>query len=299
MKLPKLKFQLAVKGETQSLPESSLPSRDDRKVLFRMTPLRLPGWSIQFRSGHSKEKVILHLLVKSILESLNRNEKVLFLLILPSANDVHYEVCKKALQLSNQPSYVRQIWFREVQKLVPSGYFPEEPFRYLRSFRPVLTISKVWTERTRLRPKSFIGKGHSDQGCLPVTPSWREMISGDGDVLNPTICKLKKFNREFLGLSVSGSEPVPGSVFQTDEAKLGRNGGKSASSPHPRSGSHRRNSLSDIRRRKTLKRQGKTLARKSRKSGGKKPSKIRVPGKNCRASKGTSPSRKRKKKIHS
>lgn len=208
MRIPRLEFQLANKGITKSLEESefSLTGESADRVLWITTPRQLPGWTIIYRSSHSKELTLKHLILKYIIQELNLNELLVFRMLLIDLNDEDYSTIE--LILSNHSKV--KINLIAILDLISEYKFLElgEPLRFYNSFRPSMVINKLWSLIKKLPPKRYIGVGYKDHGTLSTAPSWKEQYVSDGEV--DTKANLLKFRLRVLFNPLSRNPIHPG-----------------------------------------------------------------------------------------
>lgn len=180
MIIPKKETTLAVNGLTKSLLVAELPIGESAdRILWVITPLRLPGWSILFKCSHTKKMTIQHLVLKLLLQKINYNEKIVLLQLLVGLSEPEYEVIE--LILTNQDK-ISKLRSEVLQLLSFHGFLEiEDPVRQFPSFTPEVTIFKVWTQKAKIAPKRYIGVGYNDHGTLSSGPSWKEQLTTDGD----------------------------------------------------------------------------------------------------------------------
>lgn len=196
MIIPRYKFQLALKGETKSLPEAAFPLSGEsaNKVLWIVTPRVLPGWTIVYRSTHSWKHTLRHLLLKFLFQELNKNEMVVIQMLAVKLTDEDYEILE--MILSNHLS--KKVLLARVLQLLSDYNYLEtvQPAREFLSFEPRMEIQKVWTQEKRIPPKRYIGVGYNDHGTLSTAPSWKDQLSEDGEV--STRASLLKFHLKMI-----------------------------------------------------------------------------------------------------
>lgn len=179
--LPKLQTRLAISGDTKSLKAVEHPSGwATERVLWIITPIRLPGWSVVFISSHSRRLTTRHLVLKLLLKDLNSNEKdVLFNLLLVLKGE-EYKILEKIL--SNQIKIKLHLQ-RVLEEIVRYNFLEiVNPFNELQSYVPRLSIHKIWTEKQTLAPVQYIGVGYKDHGSISPAPSWKDQMTSEGDV---------------------------------------------------------------------------------------------------------------------
>lgn len=202
-------FQLAIKGVTKSLPVASLSLSGElaNRVLWVVTPRRLPGWTIVFRSTHPWLSTLRHLLLKFLYMELNQNEIVVIQMLCVKLTDEDYEVIELIL---SDHSKTKQNLARVLHLVSEYNFLGlRDPVREFWSFEPRLEIQKVWTEIQKIPPKRFIGVGYNDHGTLSTAPSWKEQLTDDGEVTHPA--NLLKFHLEYLlGSSLSRNSSLRG-----------------------------------------------------------------------------------------
>jgi hypothetical protein len=178
--IPKKEATLATNGLTKSLLVADFPSGiSAERILWVITPLRVPGWSILFKCTHSKKMTIQHLVLKLLLQRINYNEKTVLLQLLIDLPEPEYEIIE--LILSNQDK-VSKLRSEILTQLAFHNFLEiENPHRQFASFEPEITIFKVFTDRAKLAPERYIGVGYNDHGSLSSGPSWKEQQTTDGD----------------------------------------------------------------------------------------------------------------------
>lgn len=182
MKIHKLHAGLAFNGDFKSLPvaDSSNEETADR-VLWIETPVRRPGWTIVFSSSFSKKKTLRHLVLKLLLQDLNKNEKHVFTQLIIQLPDDEFKILEIILLTKNNNSLLNHRQ-KFCDLLVEHKFLGiVDPYRELPSYEPELLIQKVWTEKTQLAPKRYIGIGYNDHGTLSSAPSWKEQQTEDGE----------------------------------------------------------------------------------------------------------------------
>ena len=182
LRIHKLHAGLAFNGDFKSLPvaDSSYEETADR-VLWVVTPVRRPGWTIVFLSTFSKKKTLRHLVLKLLLQDLNENEKQVLTQLAIQLPEDEYKILEIILLSKNNNSLLlhRQ---KFCDLLVEHKFLGiVDPERELPSYLPELLIQRVWTEKTQLAPKRYIGIGYNDHGSLSSAPSWKEQQTEDGE----------------------------------------------------------------------------------------------------------------------
>lgn len=181
MIIPKRKTLAAINGDTKSLAVVEHPSGwTTERILWIVTPLRLPGWSILFQSTHTRERTLRHLLLKLILQRINKNEAQVLTMLVVALPEEQYEILE--LILSNQ-SKIQNVQLRLLQLLVENEFLGiKDPVREFHSYVPELYVFKMWTLETRVPPKRYIGVGYNDHGTLSTAPSWKDQQTDHGEV---------------------------------------------------------------------------------------------------------------------
>lgn len=149
------------------------------RILWTVTPIRLPGWSIIFQSTHTRELTLRHLLLKLILQRINKNEaKVITMLVVAEPPET-YEIL--LLILSNQQK-IQNVRNALLQQLVEHQFLGiTDPKRDFNSFCPEMFLFKMWTLETRIPPKRYIGVGYNDHGTLSTAPSWKDQLTDSAE----------------------------------------------------------------------------------------------------------------------
>jgi len=182
LKIPKLTAALAFNGDFKSLPVAESPFGETaERVLWTVSPIRRPGWTILFISTKSRKLTLKHLLLKLLLEDLNKNEKHVLTHLLIDLPDEDYQIVEFILLARNKDTFLDLRW--KICEILSEHKFLEieDPLRELRSYEPELTIQRVWTDRTQIAPKRYIGVGYNDHGTLSSSPSWKEQQTEDGE----------------------------------------------------------------------------------------------------------------------
>jgi len=205
MFIPKLAIAHAINGETRSLTVVENPSGwTTERVLWFIVPLRLPAWTIYFLSTHSRKLTLQHLLLKLILQGLNKNEMIVMFNLTIAQKDQEYEILELILSNKTKVSNFQSIVLSELIKYDFLDIV--DPLRQLQGFVPRLSIFKVWTEKKRLPPKLVIGVGYNDHGSLSSVPSWKDQMTDDGDV-SPRLEVLLFSLRRTFGLPLFRTPP--------------------------------------------------------------------------------------------
>lgn len=213
MRIPKKEVELAINGISKSLTVVEHPSGwTTERILWTVTPVRLPGWSIIFQSTHTRELTLRHLLLKLIFDRINKNEaKVLTMLVVAEPPET-YDILM--LILSNQQ---RIINVREkLLQLMSSNQFLgiTDPRRDYRSYSPQMFVFKMWTAETRIPPKRYIGIGYNDHGTLSTAPSWKDQLTDDGEE-TPRLCVLHYLLKQLFELPLYRSSSFRGAIRLT------------------------------------------------------------------------------------
>lgn len=180
MIIPKLALTLAINGDSRSLAVVDNPSGwATERILWIISPLRLPSWSIYFRSSHTRRLTLQHLLLKHLLEGLNKNERVVMLNLTVAQPDLEYDILEIILTNNFTKTSSKSA---VLQELVQHNFLGiTDPLRQYASFSPKMSIFKVWTEMKRIPPKQVIGVGYNDHGTLSSVPSWKDQMTDDGE----------------------------------------------------------------------------------------------------------------------
>lgn len=208
MIIPRKQTSLAINGDTKSLKVVEHPSGwTTERILWIVTPLRLPGWSILFQSTHTRESTLKHLLLKLLLQRINKNESQVFTMLVVALPEEQYEILE--LILSNQ-SKIQKVLTRLLQLLVQYKFLGiTDPEREFKSYVPEMFIFKMWTLETRVPPKRYIGVGYNDHGTLSTAPSWKDQQTDHGEVsprLSVMLFSLRMiFNDPLYRIPPSGS----------------------------------------------------------------------------------------------
>jgi len=181
VRIPKRTFRDAIKGEFKSLPVANLSLGGvlaDR-VLWVVSPRRLPGWVVSFRSSHNSRATLRHLLLKFLFQNLNRNEMVVCQMLAVKLPDEEYSILEKIL---SNPISMKNNLGRILTAMSDYNYLElRDPGRYFWSFEPSLVVEKHWFEEIRIPPKRYIGVGYNDKGTLSTALSWKEQLTEDGE----------------------------------------------------------------------------------------------------------------------
>jgi hypothetical protein len=179
--IPRKQTSLAISGVTKSLTVVEHPSGwTTERILWIVTPLRLPGWSILFQSTHTRESTLKHLLLKLIFQRINKNEAQVLTMLVIALPQEQYEILE--LILSNQQK-IQNVRERLLELLSQHEFLGiKDPRREFHSFVPEMYIFKMWTLETRVPPKRYIGVGYNDHGTLSTAPSWKDQQTDHGDV---------------------------------------------------------------------------------------------------------------------
>lgn len=149
------------------------------RILWTQTPVRLPGWSIIFQSTHTREKTLRHLLLKLILERINKHEAIVLTNLVVAESEERYEILELILSNQNKIQNVRQKLLHQLSEHNFLGV--SDPIRDYKSYRPEMFIFKMWTAETRIPPKRYVGVGYNDHGTLSTAPSWKDQLTDDGE----------------------------------------------------------------------------------------------------------------------
>jgi hypothetical protein len=179
--IPRKQTSLAISGVTKSLTVVEHPSGwTTERILWIVTPRRLPGWSILFQSTHTRESTLKHLLLKLILQRINKNEAQVLTMLVVALPEEQYEILE--LILSNQQQ-IQNVQTRLLDLLSEYEFLGiKDPRREFHSYVPEMFIFKMWTLETRVPPKRYIGVGYNDHGTLSTAPSWKDQQTDHGDV---------------------------------------------------------------------------------------------------------------------
>ena len=173
----------AFNGDFKSLPvaDSSSEETADKRILWVVSPARRPGWTIVFSSTYSRRKTLRHLVLKFLLQTLSHFERQVLTQLAIDLPEDEYEILEVILLAKNNNSLT--LHRQKIIDLLIEYKFLEisDPRRELPSYEPELLIRRVWTEKTQLVPKRYIGIGYNDHGTLSSAPSWKEQQTEDGE----------------------------------------------------------------------------------------------------------------------
>jgi hypothetical protein len=175
VRIPREQFQHFLNGSFSFLPHRPRPSRGRPRILLaRVLPRVLPGLGAELRATHSVERCLRHLFLKGTLERLNENERTILTIISLKIDEPQFLVIEKLLQLQD---YKEQQVLRSFGETI-LGEFPELfPVRpdNLKAFVPEASVYRIWIDTVQVRiPQRK--RGHTDQGTLASTPSWKEQM---------------------------------------------------------------------------------------------------------------------------
>ena len=209
MIIPRRQAETAFSGISKFLTVVEQPSGwTTERILWSVTPVRLPGWSIIFQSTHTREQTLRHLLLKLILQRLNKNEVTVLSMLVVAETPKNYEVL--LLILSNQQKILK---FREplLQLLAEHNFLgiASVPERGFRSYMPEMFIFKMWTLAAKLSPKRYIGIGYNDHGTLSTAPSWKDQLTDDEEE-TPRLSDLQFSLERLFGQPLFRNPPFKG-----------------------------------------------------------------------------------------
>jgi len=165
--------------DQKSLSERPSLSREgSQTVLIRITPRRVPGWTLVCRSSHSKKNTIQWLIAKSFLKILSKQERELLLLATLDAPDYLKLLIDWSLDLSITRD--KKVAAAKLLEETVSG-LSWLSIRQLNSYEPFVRFFKIWTRRASLAPERYIGVGYKDKGSLASSPSWKDQMLADGE----------------------------------------------------------------------------------------------------------------------
>jgi len=179
--IPRKQASLAFNGDTKSLDVVDHPSGwTTERILWIVSPRRLPGWSILFQSTHTREVTLKHLLLKLLLQRINKNEAQVLTMLVIALPEELYRIFELILSNQSKINEVRQ----KVLDLLSEYEFLgiRDPRREFLSFVPEMYIFKMWTLETRVPPKRYIGVGYNDHGTLSTALSWKDQQTDQGEV---------------------------------------------------------------------------------------------------------------------
>jgi len=115
------------------------------------------------------------LLCKECTIGLNKNERILLQLSALDASPEIYKFIKVISHFHNNIKFRREV----IELLIDAKWplIPKQPYRYIRTFEPKLSITKVWLEKKKFPPKGYIGVGHNDSGSRSGSLAWQEIQS--------------------------------------------------------------------------------------------------------------------------
>lgn len=213
MIIPKKETTLAVKGISKSLTVVEHPSGwSTERILWTVTPVRLPGWSIIFQSTHTRKLTLRHLLLKLILLRINKNEAVVLTNLVVALPQEDYEIFE--LILSNQ-NKIQELQKELLQLICEHNFLGiTDPKRDYWSFCPEMFVFKMWTLQTMLPPKRYIGIGYNDHGTLSTAPSWKDQLTSDGEEI-PRLSVLHFSLKQLFGLPLYRISSLRGTIRLT------------------------------------------------------------------------------------
>jgi len=207
-------------GITKSLVVVEHPNGwTTERILWTVTPIRLPGWSVIYQSTHTRELTLRHLLLKFLLMEINKNEAEVLTMLVVALPPSQYEIF--LLILSNQTKI--QMLRKEMEQWLRDYNFLgiEDPKREFKSFCPELFIFKMWTLAAKLPPKQYIGIGYNDHGHLATAPSWKDQLTDDGEV-TPELSAMRLSLEKIFGLPLFRNSPSRGFVRLTSSRERNR-----------------------------------------------------------------------------
>lgn len=200
-------------GDLKSLgiAEHSLRRESADKILVRMVPARLPGWTVEIYSTHRKEENLRHLLLKWAFERLNQREIIVLKLLSLNCSKHWFLIIKFLLK---NLMFERYLCSELIHRMMAKELLPTDwdPLRTYYGYKPSVAIHRLWTEVVRIPPKRFIGVGHSDHGMLSSTPSWKEQQLPDGEMDSSKVRDLQKILRSLTAKArrLRKRNPTPG-----------------------------------------------------------------------------------------
>ena len=166
MRIPKKTFKSWLRGVLDFSRLPLLPRRSGERTLLILSPVRVPGIGAILTLSHSREKVKWYLFCKHVLEGLNENEKIVFMLLTTKGNDEEYRFFKEVQEFDflPRPIAVRMALIEKVNELV--SFTRSDPTQCLRCWTPSLQFNRFWFDRKRFPPIQYIGVGYKDKGSL-------------------------------------------------------------------------------------------------------------------------------------
>jgi hypothetical protein len=189
------------------------------RILWTVTPIRLPGWSVIYQSTHTREQTLKHLLLKLILQEINKNEAEVLTMLVVALHPSDYEIMLLILSNQNKIQGLRSV----LQQWLDDYHFLGivDSKREFKSFCPEMFIFKMWTLEARLPPKRYIGIGYNDHGTLSTAPSWKDQLTDDGEV-TPELSVMRISLEQIFGLPLFRNSPSRGTVRLTSSRERNR-----------------------------------------------------------------------------
>ena len=198
MRVNKLDWENS-RTNNKALTSRSSPSEElAHRTLFRITPLQLPGWTVYFHSSHSKKKSIYWLMSKGFQERLNKTELEILLISSLDAPAWLLNLVDFLYENNHQIATKRFVYKKGIEffKLVNINLSK----RFFRSFRPELSIFKVWTRKKVIPPSPYVGVGYSDYGTMGSGLAWQDQMISDSESLD-----LFELSSQLCSLTPKGS----------------------------------------------------------------------------------------------
>jgi len=186
------------------------------RILWTITPIQLPGWSIIFQSTHTRKLTLRHLVLKFLLQRINKNESIVLTNLVIGLPEDEYEIL--ILILSNQDKTQKHL--KEIlEQIVEHNFLGiTDPYRDFKAFVPELHIFKIWTQRAMIAPKRYIGVGYNDHGTLSTAPSWKDQLTDHEDE-TPRLSVMHFSLKVIFGLDLYRNSPFKGSFRLTSSNK--------------------------------------------------------------------------------
>jgi hypothetical protein len=122
------------------------------------------------RGSHRRVAVLEWCISTIVLNGTERDDDVDFHSLLLPRTDQEYDVLKRVIALSQH-----DLVSFESPKEGKLARILNHCRRVNRGFTPRIGFTALWNP-IRVAPKSFIGKGYTDQGTLGTGPSWKDQI---------------------------------------------------------------------------------------------------------------------------
>lgn len=166
MRIPKKTFKRWLDGDLECSRLPLLPRRSDKRTLLILSPVRTPGLGTILSLSHDRERVKWYLFLKHVLEGLNENERIVFILLFTKGNDEEFGFFKEILDFDflTRPIASRIALVKKVNDLV--SFSRSDPTQCLRCWKPSLQFNRFWFDRKRFPPVQYVGVGYKDKGSL-------------------------------------------------------------------------------------------------------------------------------------